>query len=57
VARAAEVQAPARAASRVQIALLLDTSNSMDGLIDQARSQLWRVVNERSVRPRRAASW
>jgi von Willebrand factor type A domain-containing protein len=33
-------------APRVQIALLLDTSNSMDGLIDQARSQLWSVVNE-----------
>ncbi len=31
--------------SKVQIALLLDTSNSMDGLIDQARSQLWKVVN------------
>ncbi len=30
----------------VQIALLLDTSNSMDGLIDQARTQLWSVVNE-----------
>jgi hypothetical protein len=30
----------------VQIALLLDTSNSMDGLIDQAKSQLWSVVNE-----------
>src|SRR5690349_8851268 len=30
----------------VQIALLLDTSNSMDGLIEQARSQLWRVVDE-----------
>src|SRR5687768_8407180 len=30
----------------VQVALLLDTSNSMDGLIDQARSQLWRVVNQ-----------
>lgn len=30
----------------VQIALLLDTSNSMDGLIEQAKSQLWRVVNE-----------
>lgn len=33
------------AAPRVQIALLLDTSNSMDGLIDQARTQLWKVVN------------
>jgi hypothetical protein len=25
---------------------LLDTSNSMDGLIDQAKSQLWKIVNE-----------
>lgn len=30
----------------VQLALLLDTSNSMDGLIDQAKSQLWRIVND-----------
>ena len=30
----------------VQIALLLDTSNSMDGLIDQAKQQLWKIVNE-----------
>ncbi|MBP7654315.1 VWA domain-containing protein [Candidatus Dependentiae bacterium] len=30
----------------IQIALLLDTSNSMDGLIDQAKSQLWKIVNE-----------
>ena len=30
---------------KVQIALLLDTSSSMDGLIDQARTQLWKVVN------------
>jgi hypothetical protein len=28
------------------MALLLDTSNSMDGLIDQAKSQLWKIVNE-----------
>jgi len=33
------------AKNRVQIALLLDTSNSMDGLIDQAKTQLWKVVN------------
>jgi hypothetical protein len=32
--------------SSVQIALLLDTSNSMDGLIDQAKTQLWKIVNE-----------
>lgn len=31
---------------KIQIALLLDTSNSMDGLIDQAKSQLWKIVNE-----------
>ncbi|MDN4165062.1 hypothetical protein QWY31_06085 [Cytophagales bacterium LB-30] len=31
---------------RIMLALLLDTSNSMDGLIDQAKSQLWRIVNE-----------
>lgn len=30
----------------IQIALLLDTSNSMDGLIEQAKAQLWTVVNE-----------
>src|SRR5580693_164582 len=33
-------------APTVQIAILLDTSNSMDGLIDQAKTQLWNVVNE-----------
>ncbi len=33
------------AKNRIQIALLLDTSNSMDGLIDQAKTQLWKVVN------------
>ncbi|MGB0907300.1 MAG: vWA domain-containing protein [Maricaulaceae bacterium] len=31
---------------KIQIALLLDTSGSMDGLIDQAKSQLWMLVNE-----------
>lgn len=31
---------------KIQIALLLDTSSSMDGLIEQAKSQLWRIVNE-----------
>lgn len=30
----------------VQVAILLDTSNSMDGLINQARTQLWKIVNE-----------
>ncbi len=40
---AVEPAAPARA-PRIQMAILLDTSNSMDGLIDQARNQLWQVV-------------
>ncbi len=35
----------AEAHHKVQIALLLDTSSSMDGLIDQAKTQLWKVVN------------
>ncbi|MCY3022830.1 MAG: VWA domain-containing protein [Planctomycetota bacterium] len=30
----------------VQLALLLDTSNSMDGMIQQAKTQLWSIVNE-----------
>ena len=30
---------------KIQIAILLDTSSSMDGLINQAREQLWKVVN------------
>jgi len=30
----------------VKIALLLDTSNSMDGLINQAKAQLWDIVNK-----------
>lgn len=33
---------------QIKVALLLDTSNSMDGLIDQAKSQLWEIVNELS---------
>ena len=32
----------------IKVALLLDTSNSMDGLIDQAKAQLWDMVNELS---------
>ena len=39
------VGAPAKSQT-IMIALLLDTSNSMDGLIDQTKSQLWKIVNE-----------
>lgn len=31
--------------TKVQIAILLDTSSSMNGLIEQAKTQLWKVVN------------
>jgi len=41
----------------IPVAFLLDTSNSMDGLINQAKAQLWEIVNQlsyakcRSVQP------
>ena len=41
---AAACEPPRRA--DIQIAILLDTSNSMDGLIAQAKTRLWTVVNE-----------
>lgn len=31
--------------TKIQVALLLDTSGSMSGLIDQAKSRLWNIVN------------
>ena len=37
---------PANGRPTVRIALLLDTSNSMDGLIGQAKTQLWTIVNQ-----------
>lgn len=30
---------------KIQVAILLDTSSSMDGLINQAKSRLWTIVN------------
>jgi len=36
---------PKPAPPRIQVALLLDVSNSMDGLIDQAKAQLWNMVD------------
>ncbi len=35
-----------RTGPTVQIGILLDTSSSMDGLISQAKEQLWKIVNE-----------
>jgi len=31
---------------KIQLVILFDTSNSMDGLIDQAKSRIWSIVNE-----------
>lgn len=39
-------QTATNTSAKVQLAILLDTSGSMDGLIDQARGQLWKIVNE-----------
>lgn len=33
------------ATPKIQVAILLDVSNSMDGLIDQAKAQLWNMVS------------
>lgn len=38
----------AKTKSKIQLAILLDSSNSMDGLIDQTRTQLWSIVNSLS---------
>ena len=44
---AAPIQPAAQdAAPLVQLAILLDNSGSMSGLIEQAKGELWRVVNE-----------
>ncbi len=39
---------PVKPTQTIKVALLLDTSNSMDGLINQAKTQLWEIVNELS---------
>ncbi|MGH1384360.1 VWA domain-containing protein [Kordia sp.] len=38
----------AKPKNTIKVALLLDTSNSMDGLIHQAKAQLWEIINELS---------
>jgi len=45
---AAEGRAPAAETSvpKIQVAILLDNSGSMGGLINQARAQLWKFINE-----------
>lgn len=41
---------------KIQIAILLDTSSSMSGLINQTRNQLWQVVNEFSSAKRQGVT-
>ncbi len=44
---------PPKPARRIDLAICLDTSNSMDGLISSAKQKLWAVVNElAAARPR-----
>ncbi len=43
-----EARKPDPEKHQIRVALLLDTSNSMDGLINQAKAQLWEIVNELS---------
>ena len=40
-----ETTAVSTADTKIQVALLLDTSSSMNGLIEQAKSRLWNIVN------------
>ena len=40
-----KAQSSKKSETKIQVAILLDTSNSMDGLIDQAKSRLWNIVN------------
>lgn len=42
------IHQPKEKKQTIKVALLLDTSNSMDGLINQAKVQLWEIVNELS---------
>ncbi len=46
IAEVAPAPAPKQAPRKIQVAILLDVSGSMDGLLEQAKSQLWRIVNE-----------
>lgn len=60
-APAVVVEAPARPVAPaerpvVQIAILLDTSGSMDGLISQAKTQLWKIVNEFATAKRKGVA-
>ncbi len=40
----------------IQMAILLDTSGSMEGLIEQAKTQLWKIVNEMALAKQKGIS-
>lgn len=44
-AKAEKKEAPKPDQAKVQIVILLDTSSSMSGLIEQTKTQLWKIVN------------
>lgn len=44
-AAASDASKPADKQAKVQLAILLDTSGSMSGLIEQTKTQLWSIVN------------
>ncbi len=37
---------PEEVETKIQVAILLDTSGSMNGLLEQAKNQLWKIVNQ-----------
>jgi len=43
--KSTETTKPKNANPKIQVAILLDVSGSMDGLIEQAKAQLWNMVN------------
>lgn len=43
--KSTETTTPKNANPKIQVAILLDVSGSMDGLIEQAKAQLWNMVN------------
>jgi len=47
---------PVATATAVDVAILLDTSNSMDGLIRQAKSQLWTIVQQFALAEKNACT-
>lgn len=55
-AKPAEGKPPEAGTAKIQLAILLDTSNSMDGLINQARTQIWKIVNTLATAKREGKS-